>query len=236
MSDVPHVPIVYGGILGIAVGVAVLIVALHRAARAGARAVALFAAGVVVWMSAWAAIAGSGVLADFDARPPPVMAVMLGTLLAGVALPLSSVGRTFAGLAPAVLVLSQAYRLPLELVMHHAATQGVMPVQLSWSGYNFDVVTGASALVLGLRGLYRPLPRAVLWAWNLYGIGALLVIVAIAIATSPVVRAFGDADINRWVAWFPYVWLPTVMVVGAMLGHGALTRRLLREAARTRGG
>ncbi|MDX1982954.1 MAG: hypothetical protein SFV51_21975 [Bryobacteraceae bacterium] len=36
--------------------------------------------------------------------------------------------------------------LPLELVMHHAAAEGRMPVQMSYSGWNFDIVTGITAI------------------------------------------------------------------------------------------
>ncbi len=49
----------------------------------------------------------------------------------------------------AALIGFQSFRLPLELVMHHAVETGVMPNQLSFTGYNFDIATGAAALVLG---------------------------------------------------------------------------------------
>ncbi len=54
-------------------------------------------------------------------------------------------------------------------------------------------------------------------AWNL------------AVAASPLFRAFGDdpRHVNTWVAHFPFVWLPTVLVVFAAIGHLAVTRRLL---------
>lgn len=34
--------------------------------------------------------------------------------------------------------------------MNRAAEEGVMPVQMSYSGFNFDILTGLSALILGL--------------------------------------------------------------------------------------
>jgi hypothetical protein len=46
------------------------------------------------------------------------------------------------------LVGLQSFRLPLQLALHRAAEQGIIPVQLSYSGYNFDIVTGMGATVL----------------------------------------------------------------------------------------
>ena len=57
----------------------------------------------------------------------------------------------------------------------------------------------------------------------------LLVIAIIAVATSPVVRAFGDEaeNLNTWVLFFPYVWLPVVLVTIAVSGHIVIPRKLL---------
>ena len=51
----------------------------------------------------------------------------------------------------------QAFRLPLEMILHGLYDSGDLPVQMTWSGLNFDVVTGATAALLGLVGLRRPL-------------------------------------------------------------------------------
>jgi hypothetical protein len=133
----------------------------------------------------------------------------------------------------AALVGFQSFRLPLELVMHYAGTVGIMPVQLSYSGYNLDIITGITALLLLVAlKLGMTVPRSLLWSWNLWGWFCLVVIAIIAITTSPVVRAFGDEpqDLNTWVLYFPYVWLPVVLVTAAISGHVIITRKLLAGA------
>jgi len=135
-----------------------------------------------------------------------------------------------------LLVGWHAFRLPLELVMHRAAEDGLMPKVMSFSGYNFDIVSGIVALSLALVMTRRSVPRAVLVAFNLLGIALLTVIVTVAMLATPLVRAFGETELNTWVAYFPYVWLPGVMVAGAVLGHVVLTRRLLMEARAERAG
>jgi Na+-driven multidrug efflux pump len=73
-------------------------------------------------------------------------------------------------------------------------------------------------------------PRWLLWAWNIWGCWCLAVIAVIAVTTSPLVRLFGDdpRNINTWVLYFPYVWLPVVLVTVAIAGHVMVTRALRR--------
>jgi hypothetical protein len=155
---------------------------------------------------------------------------MIVTVALGVGLGVSRLGRKLAdGIPLAALVLAQSFRFPLELVMHRAATTGVMPEQLTFTGYNFDIVTGASALVLGLLLLTRRVPLWAVAVWNFWGFTCLAAIAAIAVTTSPFVRAFGEGSVNSWVAYFPYVWLPVGCVVFALAGHIVVLRRLRAE-------
>lgn len=189
-----------------------------------------FVIAAAVWIAVSGLLGRSGVLGHFDARPPPAFPFMVTCLVVGVACGLSSWGGAIAQRAPfAAIVAAQAFRFPLELAMHDAANRGIMPVELSFTGYNFDVVTGALAFVVAGLAFVGKAPRALLWAWNAIGIAALLTIVAIAVATTPVVHAFGTdpAHLNTWVAQLPYVWLPAVLVAFAVAGHIVMTRALL---------
>jgi hypothetical protein len=85
------------------------------------------------------------------------------------------------------------------------------------------VVSGIAGAGLGLwlwqRGEDQPPPRALLWAFNLLGLGLLTTIVTIAVLSMPTpFRAF-DGPPTVFVATVPFVWLPTVMVMAALLGH-----------------
>lgn len=222
------------GIGGLACGVAGLVVWIwgrHAPASAGRAAAVL-----VAWMVTTGALAASGALARVDLVPPPPALLIVAVLGLALAVGLSRTGGTLAAAVPlTTLVGLQAFRLPLELVMHRAGQLGIMPPELSYGGYNFDIVTGAGALLLlvAMRGGLR-VPRALLWAWNLWGLWCLLAIVIIAVASSPMVRAFGDdpRHVNTWVLFLPYVWLPAVLVVVALGGHIVITRALAAGRAR----
>lgn len=216
------------GIGGIAVLVAVAWIVLF-ARRNGRRALILSAAVFTVMaMSGFAA--WSGTLSQFNRFPPPMLIMFASVFMMSFAVGLSPFGRAAAAeLSFAALIGLQGFRLPLELIMHHAGNIGIMPVQLSYSGYNFDSVTGISALLIfTLFKSGRPVSRSVLWAWNVWGSLCLVVIAIIAIATSPVIRLFGDEpqNLNTWVLYFPYVWLPVVLVTVAISSHVVITRKL----------
>jgi hypothetical protein len=186
------------------------------------------------WCALQAALAGSGVLARFDARPPP-LALFLAALLAGsVAFGASRFAAPLArGLPLTGLVGFQAFRLPLELVMHEAARAGVMPSLLSFAGWNFDVATGTLAIPVAALVAAGRAPRWLVLAWNALGLAALTMIAVIAVGTAPFVQAFGPDQVNAWVAYLPFVYLPGVMVVAAIVGHLLVLRHLSQAAPST---
>ncbi len=222
-------PVAAYGIGGLAVVVAGTVVWIWRRYAPGSAT----RAGLVLaaWMAGTGLLAGSGTLARFDVLPPPMALLMAAVFVVAFGVGVSPAGGTLAAAVPlSTLVGLQAFRLPLELVMHHAAQVGIMPPELSYAGYNYDILTGAGALAIVVAmGTGRHVPRAIVWAWDVWGIGCLLVITAIAVATSPMVRAFGDdpRHLNTWVLHVPYVWLPAVLVVVALAGHVVVTRALL---------
>lgn len=187
---------------------------------------------LAAWMIFTGEIAGRGFIAQFERRPPPMLFVFLIVITLGLRLGFTGVGNRFIrGLSLPVLVGLQSFRFPLELIMHRAAMDGVMPVQMSYSGLNFDILTGITAIPVCILLALGRMPRWGVWLWNICGIILLAGIIAIAAAASPMVRAFGDdpSQVNTWVAYFPFIWLPAVLVVAAIFGHVVITRKLMQK-------
>lgn len=191
------------------------------------RIVRRFQLGAATWLIAVTAAAASGALAQWQRVPPPFVLLAVGVLVLGVVAARSAAGDRLArGLPLAYLVGFQAFRLPLELAMHRAYTEGLMPVQMSYAGRNFDIVTGATALVLGGALLWTRVPRWLVLLWNLMGLGLLVNIVGVAIASTPRFQYFGPDHVNTFVTRWPYVYLPAVMVLAAWAGHLIVFRAL----------
>ena len=190
-----------------------------RAVRVGA--------AVLAWLLVTALVAASGVLRRFDATPPPFAVLALAVVLVGIAVPCSPLGTLLIrGLPLWALVGFQVFRFPLELVMHRAYIEGVMPQQMSYSGYNYDIVSGITAGALGWWLARRRLSRWVVASWNALGFILLVNIVTIAIVSTPVFGWFGDERLNIFVTYPPFVWLPAVLVTAALTGHILVWRRL----------
>lgn len=180
------------------------------------------------WLGITGALGASGWLAMWGAMPPRIMLVFAVMLGLGLWIGLGAWGKRLAlGLSTAGLVGAQAFRLPLELLMHQAAAEGVMPPQMSYSGRNFDILTGIAAAALWVWSRRAPLPRSVVLAWNVVGLALLVNVVGWAVVSMPTpLRVLFNDPPNVWIAHTPFVWLPTVMVLGAMIGHIVSLRRL----------
>ncbi len=236
----PASAIVQLGIPALAIIVAGGVVAwVYRSAPAAerSRTTAKVGLGIALWLAISASLAASGFLSNFEAIPPRALSLIIPTLLLPFLLGRSQLGARMAKTAPlAWLVGFHSFRLPLELVMHKAASEGTMPEQMSYSGLNFDIVTGVLALIMAGYSwvTHRELPRFAAITFNLIGSVLLIAIVGIAVASLPMFHAFGTAPerLNTWVAFFPYVWLPAGLVASATLAHILLWRRLLTKQAK----
>lgn len=190
--------------------------------------------GASIWLFVVSAAAYSGTLLPRGAPPLPFVTLVISIFTVGALLARSKVGeRLAAGLPLAVLVGFQGFRLPLELAMHRAYTEGLMPIQMSYSGRNFDIVTGITAIVLSILMVMTKVPRWVVQAWNLLGLVLLFNIVGVAILSTPMFAYFGRDRLNVWVMWMPYTMLPAVMVLAAWAGHLIIWRALSLRAAST---
>ena len=114
--------------------------------------------------------------------------------------------------------------------MHEMSDRGVMPSVMSYSGRNFDIVTGATAIGLAIAIRVGVGGRRLTWTWNVLGAALLVNVVVVAILATPMVRYFGPSQRNVWITYPPYVWLPSVMVLAAMAGH-LIEFRALRSSA-----
>ena len=187
--------------------------------------------GVLLWIAFTGALTLWEGFRGFQPPPPMALTLILGSTIV-ISLVFSPLGtRLVQGLSLAGLILFQSFRLPLEMLMHRAYIEGLMPIQMSYEGRNLDILTGLGALLLGLILLKRPLPKGWVWAWNLAGFALLVNIVTVAILSMPAPwRQFSNDPPNVWVFQMPFIWLPMVMVMAALFGHLAVARKLLGEA------
>lgn len=80
-------------------------------------------------------LARMGVLDRYDPLPAPALLLLLGLAILTVAIVLSSIGgRLAAGVGLGVVVALQAFRIPVELLLHRLYLEGAVPIEMTYSG------------------------------------------------------------------------------------------------------
>lgn len=175
-------------------------------------------------------ISASGVL-EARVMPPPLAGFVLGSLGLAVFAAFSPLGtRLVHGVSIASLVGFQSFRLPLELVLHAWKSEGVLPVQMTFEGHNFDIASGGLALVTALYLRRRSTARAPVWLFGLIGSATLAAVTAIAVLSSPLpIRRYMNEPPVLLAFHFPYGWIVPLCVGGALFGHLLIFRWLARS-------
>jgi hypothetical protein len=184
---------------------------------------------VGAWLGLLALLTASGVLTNFEARPPRMLLVVVFSVAFGAFLTTRS---TFARLLHAMPrswpVAIQTMRIPIELGLWILFLVQRMPEHLTFEGRNYDIIVGVSAPFVAFAIARGKLgPRAVV-AWNLVSLGLLVNIVGMAATTLPgPLHLPWPGTANTIVAEFPYVWLPGFLVPVALFSHVTSLRQWL---------
>jgi len=180
-----------------------------------------------LWLGLQSALVLSGIMPTLPLMGLPLL--IAPALVVWIALAFSPVGTRLAAALPlSALVAFQGFRLPLELVLHAWFKQGTIPETMTWSGYNWDIVSGIVALICApLAGRYRVAARVA----NIIGFALLLNVMRVAILSSPVPFGWGVQPPLLLAFHLPYALIVPVCVGGALFGHILLTRALWRKSA-----
>jgi hypothetical protein len=195
----------------------------RRESASPVRRTSTVAIGTILWLASILLVVASGWLYG-DQRRVLLFAAAMNAI--SLAVGFSPIGRWLSGLPLAALVAFQGFRLPLELVLHSWVTQGVIPATMTWSGRNWDIISGVLALVAA--PFCR---RSISWAWltNVVGLLLLANVMRVAILSSPVSFGWPVVPKLELIYQVPYALIIPVCIGGALIGHIALTRALFRK-------
>lgn len=187
----------------------------------------------------WQGVVGwSGFFKEVDSIPPRFILLLFPALLGIGILFFTSGGKVFIdGLDMKALTLLHVIRLPVELVLHWLFLNRAVPQIMTFEGFNLDILSGISAPFVYYFGWVKNhLNKTTLLVWNFICLGLLINIVVLAVlsAPSPFQRLAFDQP-NVAVLYFPYIWLPSVVVPLVLFSHLVVIRRLMvQDAGRDR--
>ncbi len=186
--------------------------------------------GVAHWI-----LAARGVYTDTTTFPPPQPLLLAPTVLGLIVALIVPAGRRWlASFDPLALVMLQVMRVPIEITLHQAWISGLVPQGMTYSGHNFDILSGISAAFMAAWMLgKRPPGRSVQIAWNLAGLVLLFIVVITAVLSIPSsIQRLNFDHPNVLVTVTPYVLLPALLVPAALWAHVASLVRLLAKDQR----
>ncbi|MEP7076164.1 MAG: hypothetical protein ABI878_10155 [Acidobacteriota bacterium] len=124
-----------------------------------------------------------------------------------------------------VLTILHVVRIPVEFVLLWLFQAGQVPRQMTFEGWNFDILSGITAPIIYFLSFRNgKINRPLLIVWNLAALGLLANVVIIAFLSfkSPMQRIAFDQP-NVAISYFPFIWLPTIVVPVVLFAHlGAL--------------
>lgn len=182
------------------------------------------------WLLLQGAVGLSGFYLKTDSLPPRFPALVIPPLLLLIGLLLTKAGRAFIdSLSISWLTLLHVVRIPVEVVLFWLFVGKTIPELMTFEGRNFDILSGLTAPVIYYVGFIRKsLPKSVLLVWNLLCLGLLINIVSTAALSvpSPLQQLAFDQP-NIAILYFPFVWLPSVVVPIVLLAHVSAIRKLI---------
>lgn len=183
------------------------------------------ALATVIWLGAFTVIIKSGVV---TAQPMPRLLILFAAVnVVSITIALSPLGGWLAsGLTPGLLVFFHSFRLPLEVILHQWAKEGTIPVSMTWSGSNFDIIAGILALLIAP---FATRFRGLAWTFNVVGLLLLINVIRVAILSSPLPFAWPVDPPLLLAMQLPYALIAPVCVGGALAAHIILFRALLHK-------
>ncbi|MBT9545456.1 MAG: hypothetical protein IV090_08710 [Candidatus Sericytochromatia bacterium] len=219
--------------IGISLTLCGLILWSLKALGVSSRAQTWTGIGLVGWLLLTAGLAQSGVLNHFSSTPPRMFAVVMPALFFCLILTFHPRLQTLWQQVPTTWLLGfQTFRIGVELFLWLLFTSAIVPVQMTFEGRNWDILTGLTAPLMVWLWVQQPQARrSLVLIWNLAGLTLLLNIVGISILSMPTAfQVFTQAPSNTFVASFPFVWLPSFLVPLALLGHCLSLRQSALQA------
>jgi hypothetical protein len=130
--------------------------------------------GVLVWLAVTGLAGWLGLVRDFQRLPPPMFVLLLAAVVLTVVTAMSRVGSRLVAEAGIVWLIGlQAFRIAVEVFLDWCHRVNLVPLQMTFEGRNWDIVSGVSAVGLAWLAAKGLAPRWLILLWNCVGLALL---------------------------------------------------------------
>ncbi len=124
------------------------------------------------------------------------------------------------------LIGIQAFRLPLELILHHWTETKTIPETMTWTGQNWDIISGLSAL-FAIPFLNKNVK--LVWLVQILGFCLLVNVLRVVILSSPLPFAWPLENPLLLIVYLPYALIGPLFVGVALTFHLVAFRKLIHS-------
>lgn len=188
------------------------------------------------WALFQAVLSLAGFYWELSTVPPRLLLILLPVVILICWMLLSPAGKRISDRYDLrLLTLIHTIRLPVEIVLYGLFLGGAIPELMTFTGKNPDIIMGITAplvylLCFRLWANHPERARRFLIFWHVSGILLLSNIVFRALLSVPTpFQQWGFEQPNVAVTYFPYVWLPALVVPIVFFSHFASIRLLLKR-------
>lgn len=192
---------------------------------------------LIAWLLLLGILSIRGFFANFSQLPPRLIFALLTPLPLVLLFIRSRAGKELLQhIQPQWLIYLQSFRILVEIALWLLVRNGTLPVQMSFEGRNFDILTGLLAFPVGYYCFVKKSwPPVAALLYNIGGLVLLLNVVIISTLSMPTpLRVFHNQPDSSLMTTFPFIYLPGLLVPLAYTLHILSLRQLgmYRQAMR----
>lgn len=191
-----------------------------------------FLMAIVAWLTIQSAIGVTGFFTVTNTLPPRFLLLIALPFAAIITILSASKGKGFIdGFDIKKLTLLHTIRIPIETVLFWLCLNKAVPQLMTFEGRNFDLISGVTAPLVYYFGFIKgKLGARAMLIWNLICLLILLFTVSNAILSSPLpFQKFAFDQPTIAVLYFPFIWLPGIVVPLVIFSHLISIRLLLKD-------
>lgn len=178
--------------------------------------------GILFWLAFIGVLAHLDFFQNFQVLPPRILiAILPPVILTFILLFSKNFNNILLHTPLSWLVYFQSFRIVVEIILWLGLKAGFVPFQMTFEGWNYDIIVGLTAISGGMMFFKKNrIRRYEAMIWNIFGILLLLTIVFISTVSTPSpLRIFPNEPANTFIAYVPFIWLPGFLVPLALAMH-----------------
>ena len=185
--------------------------------------VSILLLGFIIWFLYLTALSYTEVLKNFDLPPRfPLLIMLPAFALVIIVLRKKRKTQIISNVPFHIPVLFESFRIPVELLLHGTFLARLIPIETTYSGYNFEIYFAASALIIGALSFRDIISKKLILLWNIIGLGFLATILMIFMTAIFYPSFWGETApmVSLNLGTMPYMLVPGFYVPLAVFMHG----------------